>query len=308
MNKMNKQGQVFTLITLVLIGLIFITFEIFSIAQERESVKTRVSSMENTLFSIEENLERQMYISGFRIIFLAEEQITNTGQYINVNQFFNEAFFNGSVSNTNATIMEGVKYPDIIASINQKAAKTNVVITFSNSSIQVSQINPWNVRFTLVTNFIMEDKSNLARWNKQQIISADIPISEFDDPLYIVNTNALISRKINQTIYPGIYTNGIDTSNLLAHFNKKYYAANSLAPSFLNRLSGNFSADINGIESFVDLTQLSQQGISTKDKSCIDYIYFSENNPTSFNIQGMPSWFKIDSAHLSFYNVSSLTL
>ena len=304
---MHKKGQMFTLIVIVLIGLLFISFEIFSIAQERNTVKNRISSMETMMFSIEKNMERQMYISGFRTTFLAEQQITNTGQYINVDHFFNEAFFNGSVSGSNTSIMAGATYSDIIASINQKAAKINVVIALSDPHVIINQEDPWNIKYSLISNFTLEDKSNLARWNKQQIVSAYIPITGFEDPIYIVNTNALISRKINKTLYQGAYVNGEDVSNLAAHLSNGYYAANPIAPSFLNRLAGNMSADINGIESFVDLNKLSQQDMETQDKSCVDYIYFSESNPISFGIQGMPSWFRLDDTHLAFYNTSNLT-
>ena len=47
-------------------------FEIFSVVEQRQPIKMRISSMDSFLFSLEENLERQVYISGFRIIFLAD--------------------------------------------------------------------------------------------------------------------------------------------------------------------------------------------------------------------------------------------
>ena len=305
----NKKAQVFTLIAITLIGLLLISFEIFSISQQRFSVKTRISTMENFLYSTEENLERQLYISGFRIIFLAENEITNRGQYINnIDYFFNEAFFNGSVNGNAEEILSGATYDDLILSLNEKSKKVNVDFTFANPSISVRQSDPWHVNFTLTFDLLMKDKANLAKWEKKQKISALIPVSGFEDPIYIINTNAKISRKINSTIYQGIYTEGTDVSNLLSHLNKGYYAANPNAPNFLKRLQGDFSADENGIESFVDLFELSSQGIQTKDKTSVDYIYFSSNNPTSYRIFGMPTWFKIDSEHLDLYNVSHLTI
>ena len=88
----NKRAQVFTLVAIILIGLVFVSFEIFSIVKERDSIETRISTMDSCLFSVEKNFEREMYISGFRAIFLAEDQITKNGNYINVDHFFNEAF------------------------------------------------------------------------------------------------------------------------------------------------------------------------------------------------------------------------
>ena len=303
----NKKAQVFTLIAIALIGLLLISFEIFYVAQQRFSINTRISTIENFLYSIEENLERQLYISAFRIIFLAESEITNKGQYIgDVDSFFNEAFFNGSVNGEQKDILVGATHSDLILSLNEKSEKVSVVVSLSNISIIIRQTDPWHVNFTLSFYLIMEDKSDLARWEKSQKISALVPVSGFEDPLYIINTNAKISRKINSTIYDGNYVQGTNVSNLFNHLNRGYYTANPSAPSFLKRLEGNLSSDENGIESFVDLFELSSQGILTKDKTSVDYLYFSSDNPASYNILGMPSWFKIDSEHLEFYNASAL--
>ena len=307
--KMNKRGQIFTIISILLISLMFVSFELFSFIHERNVVKTRVSTMNNFLYSIEQNLERQMYISGFRILFLAENEITSTGEYIDVEDFFNAAFFNGTVNgDSNNSILVGATYDDIIFSLNEKSKKINVDIVLTNSSISITQEDPWFVKFTMTSDFIMQDKGDLAKWNKQQVISAFIPVEGFEDPIYTVNSYARVSRKISQTLYEGNYATDSDITNLLSHFDNNYYAANPSAPNFLKRLEGNLSANENGIESFVDTSEFSQQGISILTKSDIDYIYFSSNNPTYYSVSGMPSWFNIDSEddHLTKYNVTEL--
>jgi len=305
----NKKAQIFTLLAIFIIVLMFVSFEIFSIVDQRHPIKVRVSTMDNFLNSVEQNLERQAFISGFRIIFLSLDEITRSGNYIsNTDSFFNEAFFNGTINGEPNEILIGATYSDLINSINNEADKINVVISFQNPRINITQENPWFVKFTLITDFTMQDQSGLARWEKEQEISASIPITGFEDPLYIINTNALVSKKINQTIYEGIYAQGSDVSNLLSHLNNNYYTENPNAPSFLKRLEGDLSSDVNGIESFVDTTELSRQGISVLDKSIIDYIYFSANNPIKYSVAGMPSWFKIDNQnnHLEKYNVTGL--
>ena len=291
----NKKGQIFTIIAILLISLMFLSFEIFSSLYQSKSTKTRVSTMDNFLSSTEENLVRQVYISGFRIIFLAENQITSTGTYVNVDNFFNEAFFNGTINGgENNSILFGATYDYLVSSLNNKAKKINVNITLENSNLSVTQNDPWNVNVTLTSDFVMSDMNELARWEKIQIISTLIPITFFEDPLFTVNSYAKVSRKINQTPYEGNYNNSGNISNLLLHVNGRYYAANPNAPSFLNRLEGNLSADANGIESFVYIPDFSAQGILIKDKSIIDYIYFSSENPAYHTVSGMPAWFKID--------------
>ncbi|MBI2047114.1 hypothetical protein HYT26_03055 [Candidatus Pacearchaeota archaeon] len=68
-----KKGQVFTLFAIALIILFFVSYDVYSIVQDRYAVRTRISTMDNFLFSLEKNLERQVYTSGFRILFLAED-------------------------------------------------------------------------------------------------------------------------------------------------------------------------------------------------------------------------------------------
>lgn len=307
----SKKAQLFTIMGIFIVFLVFMSFEIFSTIHERDVIKTRVSTMDNFMSSIEKNLERQMYISGFRIIFLAENHITSTGNYINVDSFFNEAFFNGSVGGvSNNSILNGATYSDLIDSLNQKASKINVNITMNNSFINISQNSPWFVNFTMTSDFVMQDRENLAKWDKEQVISALIPVEGFEDPLFTVNSYAKISRKIARTPYEGNYADELtgNVTNLLDHVNRGYYASNPNAPNFLQRLEGNLNPDSNGIESFVNIPELSSQGISTQEKTDIDYIYFSTSNPAYFGVSGMPSWFKIDnqSNHLQKYNVSSL--
>ncbi len=297
---MNKRGQLFTILAILLIGLMFLSFEIFSYIHERGAVKTRVSTMDSFLHSIEKNLERQMYISGYRIIFLAENETFVTASYIDVDAFFNEAFFNGTVNNEVTDILLGATQDDILDSLNEKARKINVNITMQNISIDVSQTDPWHVKFTLSSYFIMKDRENLARWERQQNISGFIPIENFEDPLYIWGSGVLgISQIITPTIYEGNYT----ISNLNDHLDQGYYAANPDAPSFLGRLRGDLSPDENGIESFVNKDKFLAQGLPNYEKSSVDYIYFSSDNPSYESVAGMPPWFRIDVDHKPKYGL-----
>ncbi|MEK6926159.1 MAG: hypothetical protein AABW50_02685 [Nanoarchaeota archaeon] len=307
--KKSKKTQIFTVLSIVLILLMFVSFEIFSLIRERQAIRTRVASMESFLSSIEDNLERQVYISGFRILFLANSHITSTGNYINVDDFFQEAFFNGTVSGANESLLDGTTYKDMLDSMNKKAAKINVEINMTNSVLFVSQEDPWKVKVTLTSYFTMSDKSGLASWNRTQNISAYIPIESFEDPIYPVETGLpQISKRINKTIYEGNYVSGADVSNLSKHVQDGLYAANPDAPSFLKRFEGNFSSDVNGIESFVNIPNMEAQGASTVVKSSVDYIYFSSNDPFHYGVEGMPVWLRIDGEddHVNKYQVLGL--
>jgi len=290
----NKKGVIFTILAITMLSLFAISFSLYSFI-EKDSTNYRIKTMNNFVFSIEQDLPRQLYISGYRGIFLMQKRIIEKGEYINnVNQSFNELFFNGTLNGIDEDLMNGAKFIDIQNSLNEKASKMNAEISFYNPSIKITQENPWNVKIILNTGLLIKDKSEDILWNKTKEITSLVSIENFEDPLYIVNTNGMISNKFNKTIY-----NLPD--NLYEHLENRYYINSTLAPSFLNRFEGNLTKDENGIESLVYLPDLSNQGISIKDKSCVDYIYFSSSNPSSQIISGMPSWFKLDNEHITIY-------
>lgn len=305
----NKKAMVFTIIVILIILLFSIIYTTYSISfKERSVINRRIKSMNSFLYSVEKDLERKAYIFGFRTIMVLNEHIAITGEYIsNLDQAFNEAFFNGSVYGQQKILLNGARFPDIMDSINANANKINVNITIENPEILIKQEDPWNVIVVLSFNLKLSDKSGLAEWKKQENISSIIDIQGFEDPLYIANTQGKITNIINRTKFEGDYVSGTDVSNLTLHLQNGLYTTSSLAPSFLDRLQGNTGPNPFGIESLVNLQRLSEQGISVKEKTVVDYLYFSTQETTDYRVEGMPNWFRIDSAHIDKYQVQGLT-
>jgi hypothetical protein len=202
--------------------------------------------------------------------------------------------------------MVGATLNDMISTLQTKAQKMNVNITFSFNSLELSQIDPWNVRVRLTANFTLTDKGNLAFWNKTQVIDSLVPIEGFEDPLYTINTQSKVINKINRTVYSP-FVSGSDTTNLSEHSTQGYYIANNDSPSFIGRMQGNSLANSYGIESLVNVQKLSLQGIIVQNKTIVDHVYFSASSPTSYRVSGTPSWFRIDSNHIAIYNATGLT-
>lgn len=306
----NKKGIFFTMLVIVMLSLFIITYTFYSQVEERKSVEKRIETLNNFVFSLEENLPRQLRTTGFRVIFLFEKRIVETGSYItNLNATFNETFVNGTiygqVDDEVKALMEGATLPEIIEDIKEKAQKINADVEFVNPMISVSQTDPWRVKVTLSTNLIIEDQGELVLWNRTGDIDAFIDIDNFEDPLYLINTNGLVTNKIKKSPY-SVFVSGSNIANLSLHSENSYYFASATAPSFLDRLEGINAANANGIESLVNLEKLSAQNIQVQDKSVVDYIYFSTSNPQKCNVvpAGMPSWFRLDNAHLGTYQVN----
>ena len=305
---LNKKAVFFTLLAIAILSLFLISYSIYYTSENKKSINKRIETMNNFLFSLEKDLERQAYIAGFRSIFIFEKKITETGSPISdVNSSFQELFFNGTLYGIQEQLMQDVRFSDIQNSLSNRARKINVEISLTEPKVYIIQENPWQIKIKLETQLFAKDRGELAFWNKTEITSAFISIENFEDPLYMINTNGLVTNKINRTNYEP-FVSGTNVENLTKHLENSYYINSILAPSFLDRLEGKTNANANGIESLVYLPKLSAQGISIQDKSSVDYIYFSTNNPSANKIQNMPSWFKIDDAHLDIYKAGGLII
>jgi hypothetical protein len=303
----NRKGIFFTSMAIVIFILFLIAFTFYDQVQERKAIQKRIETMNSFLFSLEQDLQRQIYTSGFRTIFIFEKSISESGSYItNFNATLQEMFLNGSLYGVPQDLMLGATLSDIEDSIQNKADKINVDVNFRYQSFSLTQDSPWKVKVILVANLTMQDKNNLALWNKTETTIAEIPIENFEDPLYTVNTGGIIINKINKTVYfPFVQNNNV--ANLSLHAQNFFYANSSDAPSFLYRLQGLTSASPQGIESIVNTQKLSQQGLIVEDKSVVDHIYFSSQNPATSQITGMPAWFKLDQGHVDFYQARNLS-
>lgn len=296
----NKRGIFFTSLVLVILTLFLLSYTFFTGINERQSIQKRVESMNSFLNSLEKDIPRQLRTSGFRIIFLLEKRIIETGEYIDdIDMRFNETFFEGSVygeiTNETLLIMEGATFSGIIDSINEKASKVNVVVTITDPSIEITQDDPWNIKVIFNANLSLQDQNNLASWNKIESISAYIPIKNFEDPIYPVETgNPAVTNVINITPYDRFNS----SAELIDHATNSYYLNNTKAPSFLDRLEGNLTVSSPyGIESLAVTKLTSIPGVSI-----VDYEYFS--GTPGQTISGLPSWFIIDTEHINTYRIS----
>jgi len=238
---------------------------------------------------------------------LIHEEIVATGNYVgSVEDLFEELFYNGSLNGNGKDLMTGATFDDMVDSFGQFADKVNANISFGVSNVSIDQQDPWNIRIHLDLEMEVYDQGGLVSWDKNMSIDSFVPIENFEDPMYLIETG-LVTNTIVRSPY-SVFVVGADVSNLKLHVENSYYVASISAPSFLDRFEGRNVANVNGIESFVYLPSLTARGISTSDKSCVDYIYFSDDNPVHYSVSGMSSWFGIDNenSHVANYGVGDL--
>lgn len=300
----NKKGILFTVVVIAITFLFLIFYLSKFTLNETRLVNKRINTLDTYVFSTEQDLNRQVYIFGYRSLLIFEKKVMEKGEYVsNLTLHLNELFYNATYDSEIQELMVGANADAIRSTMEENGRRINIIPTFTPIELKFYQVDPWNVKIELIANLFVKDEGDLASWNKTATYTGLIPIYSFHDPLLIVSTKGTIIHNINQTPY-ATFIEGGDTSNLLDHVSNGYYLASNEAPDYLGRLSGNSSSSPFGIESLVYLPELSSQGIIAEQKSVVDHVYYSTNNPLYSSVSGMPSWFYLDSAHFSKYNAT----
>jgi len=312
----DKRGVFYTILSIM-----FVSFAVFIVTQktgdyrytdEMSIIQTRVYSMDAFLDDIEDDLQRELYITGYRSISSLVEYIISYGEFIDDIDFrFQEAFMNGTINNETIVLMVNNTFPDWLERVTNQGKKMGVFMNMTISNIQLYHVSPWFVNVSADFAFNITDMANTAKWNRTLSLKSKIDIHGFEDPLYIINSLGRMTNFINNTSFEGNYTTGsgasFDPDNLLNHTLGSYYATHNDAPSFLMRFENNLSASPYGIESMVNLPELQSQGLDIYEKCVLDYIYWSGSSPTSYQVNKMPLWFRIDSSHITKYQVDGET-
>ena len=270
-------------------------------------IEVRVSTVNNFIKDVEEDLEKGLYIASFRAFASMGQYIANNGVFIaDLEESFNELVLEGTLDNQELSLMRDSTFTDWVDKIEIQADKIDILVSFTILDVSISQTDSWSISVDANIDIIVEDKKGTSSWERNKDIITQVSIENFEDPLYVVNsigrvTNAIVESPITDFVDEG------DVTNLLTHLENSYYIESNTAPNFLMRLEGDLSASPTGIESLVNLEEFQEQGIEIKDRSAVDYIYFGTQSTTNYRIDGTPSWFKLDSSHLEIYEVQNLT-
>ncbi len=296
MIKKNKKAMFFTISTILLIGLILaqlktIYNEDFDIIRDEK----RVTTMNYYLDDIENDIVRAAQIIGTKAMIAIVTNIIETNSFSNdPKKQFKELFLENKLNGIDNKIMNNTNIYTWIKTNKKIAASKNMELEIKINNVNIEHNNPWNIQINIDTEISLS--SNTANYKYNKTIYSDISIIGLEDPNYALNTNNQISNYIKTTsiINP--------KSDLLNHVYSHEYITNTLAPDFLDRLKGKTSASKYGIESLVDIPLLIQNSISIKEKTIVDYLYFSDISKIDSNIIGMPVWLRIDQEHLNTYS------
>jgi len=311
----NKKGFFLTLIALLLVSLFVLYLQITVIHQSQPAsvASTAIStSISNFVNSLEE-----FYLPNIVDVTLRSSLVGMTNYLAAGNQFVNttnqskiiyQLITNGTLSPYSNTVYGNQSLNSLLPIfVNLVNTQLNIPLSLNYTPYQfvVYQQSPWTV--TVKMTFIYSiNQTDLVINNRTLQIVATVPITGLAEPYSLINTHGAYAPNITQT---NISTWTI--ALLKQHIVAQQFAANSIAPSYLNRLANLTTPSPYGIESFSDPSKFGYN-VTPVNYSFVDYQFWTRPwnctpyannlfNISSISTSGQLKNFLIDDAHASKY-------
>lgn len=313
---LNKKGFIYVITAGLLISVLLVVFyfeQDFSFSESVDSDLRRINLANDFVAGFNQDIERSLAISSFRSMVALEEHISATGEFLNDTQLaFVEVVETGLINGSSYNIMHNSSLDDYLLAVNNVADKLGLKINVSINNIELSHFDPWNLQVSINASILIEDRSDLAYWSYVEVYESIVPIENLRDPLYSVNTKSRVSNTIRQ--YPNeTLVVDEDISNFVDFVDNSYYLSSSSSPSFIQRFSNNLSPNKFGIESIVNVLEISDQDIDTyPDRVKIDYVYFEGSSPSgaicTFNYPELDNYYLyLPNSSLDLYQLENLS-
>ena len=290
-----------------------VVFYSMTSAQTSSSGVSKVVSREavNFVNSIDYDFERALATSAKSAVVSSISRVISQGQPLADARLSLESLaYNGSFQDSSSVYPSmGSNYLYSWASAMQNLSLyygLNSTISLSKSNVSVSSAGPFSLSFTADISVFAQPLSNPGAFNfsKKYSASTVVSIAGFEDPLFALNSQGLVSRPFSQN-----ESNVVGVAALDQAVAQKRYVPNAGAPDFLNRLEGNLSASAFGIETVVNPNEFTAQDLPVHNQSHSDHLYFNSTLPDlGLRVTGSSySWLKLDCEHSVFYGVTAQT-
>jgi len=308
---MNKRAIVFTFITVIFLAIIIVLF-LININNRTQTKMQTLNVKVETLNGFVKNMNIRYLPDALRAssnqamtsmldyesnesTYIEDElenyfiQVLGNGYYNNIKQ---EDMFQNNLNFTLTTTLNEIKKLADLQGVVFEYTQQDVENAFG--TLRFEQKDPWHINVVLEFDYRIRDIKDEISWNlEDKEIKAVLDVQNYRDPLYLVEQDPGVSVRIKKA------PDDIDFSNLQTfndHMINVNFTNNTLSPSFLNRLRGDFTASDYGIESLLDPVYYE----NPLGYSNADYQYFSQIS--GLCVEGMPSSFKLDQDHLEFYS------
>lgn len=275
-----KKGYVYlmtvSLLLVVLLG-VFISSNVFSRQDQQEIYETRIRTSNDFVKNLNKDISRASYIAAFRTLIALEEYVSQNGVFLDdMNDSFRETFFYGTVNGTFTNLLINSSFSNYNDRVKTIASTTGMNIDMNVTNISLAQNTPWTVVVGISIAINISDVNNLASWEYTKEFTAEVPIVDLRDPLYGVFTKNKVVNTIRQFNESILVDSDNVTTNLVDLINHSYYISSTQSPNFIMRFENRIGADLNGIESIVNIQTLSDQDVEVyQDRDKVDFMYFN---------------------------------
>jgi len=302
----NKKGLFFTFMAILLLAVILIAFLAKSGNTTHNSIQQsqiKVRSLNAFVKSLDEVLQQPLKASGKQTIEAAQQYMFTQGYIPNFASEFSSIIVSGKYNNELLENMDEFNITNTLNIVKAVATETDVFLTYEDptpADIAIQHISPWEMNVTInLRNIQITDTQSEATWDMgDKLISTILFVEDFNDPFSLVQDKVEVN--INQT---DIEQFG-DIATLQQFINAHEFLAHTDAPSFLQRMSGDFSSSSYGIESVLSDEGRNADAVPTS--SFVDFYYWGTRNDAvaSCTVPGFPAKFTLDNSHKEFYTGS----
>lgn len=310
---MNKKGFIYVITAGLIVSVLFLVFffqEEVSYSEKKESELKRISIADDFVSTFNKDLERALSIATFRSMLALEDYVVDINAFLDdVEPYFIEVLENGTINGTSYVIVENSSLKEYLRRVNLIAEDLGLIINVSVNGVFLGHADPWHLDVSVNASVMVFEKSELAYWNFSRLYNSIVPIENLRDPFYSVNTGNKVINTIRQFEDELVVEGNI--SNLLSFLEGSYYVESDSAPSFIQRFSNDLTPSEFGIESVVNILDISDQNLDTHPKRVkIDYIYFNDLpvHDVRCKFQGVPDSFYLvlPNSSLELYQLTEL--
>ena len=314
---MNKRGMFFTFIAILLIIVLLVAFvSKIGIQQTEESSKSnaKLAGLNSFVKSFDAIAGRALQASSKHVI-LSSLNYTAQGsrQYIPSYPIeFKSIIYNGKlVSNTIIPNADKLTISKTLEIVEKVAQDNNIILIYDKpiqpQDISITQISPWEmeVSLTLKNAIVTDNKDPLkseVTWNlgEAKVIKTKLYVTDYSDPFTLKELGE--DLPIKKYANPQNYQLG-QQDYLNDLISSEQFIAHGDGPNFLQRMSGDFKNDVNGIERVLPD---SLGADPTPTLSNVDFYYWGAfgDQLVSCNVEGYGANFKLDSKHKIYYSTT----
>lgn len=314
-------SSILVFLAIFLVMFISYQYSLTSFYSSQRSVESRINSILNYYYNIISDSERSLQIiSKVAVSTSVNYIVTNGIPLSSSNDTIVELMTNGTINGEGQGLIENSTIKDWEDNMEQISSLQGFNTNISISDIEVHPSDSFHLSVSYSISVDISDPVSDTNISKNSTESFVFSVENFEDPLYPLNTNGMVSNIVKESPHWHDYPVD-DQTNLNDDLSNSYYHPSLSGASFLDRLEGKYylqdkysGTNPVGLESFVDKDKLLSVGLLINSSaSSTDYLYFSGSGVQSYSISGMPSNFRLDGqatvegqTHIQIYNATAI--